>query len=48
MSSERPLNKHPSGAEKYDQHALNEHQQQKTNVKKVLKIFSSKRIFLDF
>jgi len=35
MSSERPLNKHPSGAEKYDQHALDENQQQKTNAKKV-------------
>lgn len=37
MSNERPLNKHPAGAEKYDPMALNNHQQQKTNAKKVYK-----------
>lgn len=35
MSSQRPLNRHPAGAEKYDNIALNESQQQKTNSKKV-------------
>lgn len=35
MSSERPLNKRPAGAEKYDPQALNEEQQRKTNAKKV-------------
>jgi hypothetical protein len=35
MSAERPLNKRPAGAEKYDPQALNEDQQRKTNAKKV-------------
>ena len=35
MSSDRPLNKHPAGAEKYDPQALTDSQQQKTNAKKV-------------
>lgn len=38
MSGERPLNKRPAGAEKYDPQALNDDQQRKTNAKKVTTI----------
>lgn len=36
MSAQRPVNNRPFGAENYDQGALNEIQQTKTNHKKVM------------
>lgn len=44
MSAERPLNKRPAGAEKYDPQALNEDQQRKTNAKKVTNLGSLDQI----
>lgn len=38
MSNQRPLSKHPASMENYDQGALNDLQQTKTNQKKVFKL----------